>query len=99
MTNKYFMIYCSKLNIARLVQGAYSKDIKLECRETALFSWCLFCVEREVKRGARKEKCDGFFTRLQGMAADRRYPERNVFFFRNDALVLADIAEIAQKNK
>ena len=32
--------------------------------------------------------------RLQGMAADR-----NVFFFRNDALVLADIAEIAQKNK
>lgn len=34
--------------------------------------------------------------RLQGMAADRRYPERNVFFFRNDPLVLADIAEIAQ---
>lgn len=37
--------------------------------------------------------------RLQGMAADRRYLERNVFFFRNDPLVLADIAEIAQKNK
>lgn len=36
--------------------------------------------------------------RLQGMAADRRYPERNVFFFKNEPLVLADIAEIT-KNK
>ena len=33
--------------------------------------------------------------RLQGMAADRRYPERNVFFFRNDPLVLAGIAGVA----
>lgn len=34
--------------------------------------------------------------RLQGMATDRRYPERNVFFFKNDPLVLADIADITQ---
>ena len=37
--------------------------------------------------------------RLQSMAADKRYPERNVFFFRNDPFVLADIAEISKKNK
>lgn len=34
--------------------------------------------------------------RLQGMTTDRRYPERNVFFFKNDPLVLADIADITQ---
>lgn len=36
--------------------------------------------------------------RLQGMTADRRYPERNVFFFKSDPCVMADIAEIT-KNK
>lgn len=37
--------------------------------------------------------------KLQGMKPDRKYPERNVFFFENTEKVRMDLAEIVKNRK